>query len=215
MAKVEDLREDIKSDIDDSSFDDDLIDRLINQAVRKISSLVLLPVLEASDTSDTAVGSPYIDLPDGFGHNLFHASTARGKVKVLSSMSLLLEEYPMFAAENATGPVEFCCLLATQIAIHPVPAEITAVHLFYHEWPATLSGTGDLSVYIPDEEAQEAMVKHYVLGKLHKKLEDGLEGAMQNTAYHEKGFLEAVRAYGLTIKQGQSRPSPQRKTWGI
>lgn len=215
MAKVEDLLADIKEDIDDSSFSDDLICRLINRAVRKISSLVLLPVLETSDTVSTVVGSPYVDLPATFGHNLFHASTAMGPVTVLSSMALLLTEYPMTGTDDVVGPIEFCCLSGNQVAIQPVPAEVTTMRLFFSGWPATLPESGNLNAYIADEEAQETMVKHYVLSRLHKRLEDGIEGPMRNTEYHEGQFMAAVKAFGMTIKQAQSRPAPQRKSWGV
>lgn len=215
MATVADIREDIKEDIADSTFTDDFIDRLINRALRKISSLVLLPSLEASDTVDTTVGSPYVDLPDGFGHNLFHASTSIGVIRVLSSMSLLLAEYPMFGTDDVDGPIEFCCLSGRQVAIQPVPVEVTTVRMFFHGWPPVLPESGNLDTYIDDEEAQESMVKHYVLARLHKRIEDGIEGPMRNTTYHEERFLAEVKAFSLTIKQSQSRPAPQRKPWGV
>lgn len=215
MATVEDLREDIKDQIDDGSFSDDLIDRLINRAIKETSSLVLLPKLETSDTVNSVVGTPYIDLPDGFGHNLFHASTARGPVTVLSSMMMLLAEYPMFGSDNVVGDIEVCCPLGTQVAIHPVPAEITAVRLFYHEWPDILEESDDVGVYIPGEEHQENIITNYVLARLNKRIEDGAEGPLSNTGYHEGKFKEAVAALKLSIKQGQSRPVPQRKTWGV
>lgn len=216
MATVEEIREDIKDQVDDGSFSDELIDRLINRAIRKTSETVLFPLLETSDTADTEVGNPYLDQPSGFGHNLFHASTATGgPIKVLSSLSQLLEEFPMFGSDNLVGDIEFCCLSGNKVAIHPVPAAVTTVRLFYHEWPAVLDEGDDVCVYIPGEEAQEAIIHNYVLAKLHKRIEDGAEGALSNTAFHEGKFLEAVKALALATKQGQSRPTPHRKSWGI
>lgn len=216
MATVADHREDIKDQIDDGGFSDELIDRLINRAIKKTSEVVLFPRLEKSDTTTTEVGIPYVDIPDGFGHNLFHASTSSGgPITVLSSMALLLHEFPMFGSENLTGDIEFCCLSGNQVAIHPVPAAVTTVRLFYHEWPALLGEDDDVGVYIPDEEAQEAIIHNYVLAKLNKRIEDGAEGALSNTVFHEGKFLEAVKALALATKQGQSRPAPHRKAWGV
>jgi hypothetical protein len=215
MATVEDIREEIKIDIDDDSFSDDFIDRQINKAIKKTSSMVLLPVLEKSTAVNSVVGDTYLSLPDGFGHNLFHASTARGKITVLSSMGLMIEEFPLFGSDNVDGDIEFCCIAGTKIAIHPIPIEITAVRLFYHEWPAVLDEGDDVGVYIPGEDHQEDIINNFVLWRLHKKLEDGAEGALGNTNYHEAQFYKAVKAFGETITQGQSRPTPQRKAWGI
>jgi len=215
MATVESLRDIIIGSILESSYTDEQIDRLINQAIRKTSGMVLLPVLERSDTVTTVVATPYVDVPDDFGHNLFGAATTAGSVDVLASMRLLLDEYPLFGVSDEVGDIQHCCLSGSQIAIHPVPATATSMRLFYHTWPAILADTDDVTQYITDEEIQEDIIVNYALWKLHKGIEDGLEGAMNNTAYHEAQFKNAVRAIGATIRQGQSRPTPQRKTWKI
>jgi len=212
---VDDLLDIIKDDILDTSFSDYLLERLVNRAIKATSSRVLLPALETSDTADTVVGSSYVDLPDTFGHNLFHASTDDGPVQVLSSMRLMLNKYPHLGVVDKTGGINHCCLSGTRLAIHPVPQEITQVTLFFHQWPASLTGSQDVGVYIPGEDHQEDIVVNYVLWRLHKKIEDGLEGAMSNTLYHEKRFYDAVAAFSKTIRQGQSRPSPDRSSWEI
>jgi len=215
MATVEALRDIIIVSINDDSYTDEQIDRFINQAIRKTSAMVLLPVLERSDAVTTVIATPYVDVPDDFGHNLFAAATTAGSVDVMASMRLLLDEYPLFGVTDETGDIQHCCLSGTQIAIHPVPIAATQVRLFYHTWPETLADTDDVNQYITDEEIQEDIIVNYALWKLHKGIEDGLEGAMNNTAYHEAQFKNAVRALGATIRQGQSRPTPQRKTWNI
>lgn len=209
---VDDLLDIIKDDILDSSFSDELIERFINQAIKTTSSRVLLPVLEASGTVDTVVGTPYVDLPDGFGHNLFHAATAKGTVKVFSSMRFMLDEYPLFGTGNEIGDVKHCCLAGSRIAIHPIPPAITQMTLFFHGWPARLTGRQDVGQYIDGEDHQENIIVNFAMWRLHKKIEDGLEGPMRNTEYHLDQFEAAIKRFGLSIKQGQSRPSPTGKS---
>lgn len=215
MSTVGELREEIIGSILDSSFTEEYIDRQINLAIKKTSSMVLLPVLERSDVVFTEAGNPYVQPPADFGHNLFHASSAAGEIKVLSSMRLLLDKYQLFASRNITGDILHCCLAGEKIAIHPVPADITAFTVFYHTWPEVLGENGSVDAYIPGDDHQEDIIVNYGLWRLHKKIEDGLEGAMSNTLYHEKRFYDAVAAFSKTIKQGQSRPSPDRSSWEI
>jgi hypothetical protein len=215
MSTVTEHRDMIRALINDQSFTDAWIDRQINVAIKKTSSLVLMPLLEMSDEVDTVVGDPYVDLPEGFGHNLFHASTARGPVTVLSSMTLLLAKYPLLGSGDITGDIAHCCLAGARVAIHPVPAEITTVKLFFYGWPPVLGEDVSVDAYIPGEDHQDDIIHNWVLSRMHKKIEDGLEGPMANTRYHEDRFEKAVKAFGLTIKQGQSRPAPLRETWGV
>lgn len=215
MATVAEHREIIKTLINDRSFVDDWIDRQINVAIKKTSSLVLLPVLETSADVDTEAGNPYADLPVGFGHNLFHASTAMGPVIVFSSMALLLGKYPMFGSDDIVGDIEHCCLSGEQVAIHPVPAEITTIKLFFHGWPPSLDEDASIDTYIPGDDHQDDIIHNWVLHRMHKKIEDGLEGPMTNTLYHEDRFFAAVKGFGGTITQGQSRPAPVRESWGV
>lgn len=209
MATVAELREEIKDDIDDSSFADAYIDKLINRAIRATSGEVLLPVLESSGQVNTN-GTAYVDKPDGFGHNLFGASTPDGPVVVLSTTAQLLKHYPMMLTENLPGSVLHCAVAGTRIAIHPVPPTVTTITMFFHEWPAVLAADEDVGVYIEGEHHQEDIILNYVKWRIHKKLEDGIDGKMFNTLYHEDRYHKAVKAFGLTIKQGQSRPSPER-----
>jgi hypothetical protein len=215
MSTVAEHRDLIKGLINDRSFTDDWIDRQINIAIKKTSSQVLLPPLETSDDVSTVAGDPYVDLPAGFGHNLFHASTARGKITVLSSMALLLAKYPLFGSDNTPGDIAHCCLAGARVAIHPVPAEITTIKLFFYGWPPVLGEDTSVDAYIPGEDHQDDIIHNWVLSRMHKKIEDGLEGPMANTRYHDNRFEKAVKAFGLTIKQGQSRPATLRETWGI
>ena len=215
MATVEEMREEIKFDIDDDSFNDELIDRLINRGLKHTSSKVLLKSLETSGSSNSEVGSPYIAKPSGFGHNIFKASTARGPVEIFSSMALMLEEYPMLDMDNEEGDIKFCCIHGDRIAIHPVPTVITSVKLFFHGWPPVLEETDDLDDYIDGEDHQYETVYNYVMWKLNRKLEDGVEGAMNNSLNFEDRFEAGVKALDLATTQGQSRPQPVRKTWGV
>jgi hypothetical protein len=215
MSTVAEHRDIIKSLITDRSFSDDWIDRQINIAIKKTSSLVLMPLLETSADLDTDAGEEYADLPAGFGHNLYHASTAEGKVEVLASMALMVSLYPVFGSNNQQGPVEHCCLSGSRLAIHPVPAEVTTMKIFFYGWPPVLEEDDSVDDYIQGDDHQEDIIHNWVLHRMHKKIEDGIEGPMRNTEHHEVRFAAAVKAYGLSQRQGQSRPVPQRKTWGV
>lgn len=215
MSTVAEHRETIKSLITDRSFSDDWIDRQINIAIKKTSSLVLMPLLETSASVNTVAGNEYADLPAGFGHNLYHASTAKGKVEVLASMAFMVSLYPGFGSYNTQGAVEYCCLSGSRLAIHPVPDEVTAIRIFFYGWPPVLEEDDSVDDYILGDDHQEDIIHNWVLHRMHKKIEDGIEGPMRNTEYHEARFAAAVKAFGLSQRQGQSRPTPQRKTWGV
>jgi len=216
MATVATLRAIIVEEIDDDSFSSATIDSLINRAIKATSKEVLLPVLETSASVNSVVGNPNIDISTtNFGHNLFHAATASGKVTVLPSMAFMLEMYPMFGVENIPGEIDHCCISGRTVAIHPVPTVITPMKIFFHGWPTILTANDDVGVYIDGEDNQEDIIVNFVLWRLHNKLEDALEGNKPNSVFHRQAFLDAVNAFSATIKQGQSRPKPPRGTWSI
>jgi len=216
MSTVEEHREEIKGAIINGSFDDDLLDKWINMAIRKMSSLVLLPVLERTGQVNTVVGSPFIDVPEDFGHNLFFASSPGGPITVLSSIAAMLEEFPLFSVDNEVGTIEFCCLSGRKVAIHPVPAVITATTLFYHTWPAVLEYNESVDQYISQEDDQEDIIHNFVLWRANKQIEDGIEGGNQfYTKFYKAEFEKAVDDFKVSIKQGQSRPVPDRRRQGI
>lgn len=215
MSTVAEHREEIKDNILEGSFSDELIDKLINKAIRKMSSMVLLPVLERRSTVDTEVDNPYMDLPNDFGHNLFFASSAAGPIRVSSSMEQLLEDFPLLSVKNEYGDIEACCRSGSSLAFHPIPSVVTPVTLFYHSWPVVLDPDDSVDLYIEQEDDQEDIIHNFVLWRLQNQLEDGLDAPKTNTMYHLKEFNSAVETFSGTIKQGQSRPAPDRRSWSI
>jgi len=214
---IGEIRDEVLRHILEGSFEADYVETIINRGIRAVTKKVLTPALERATSVDTEVGNTYITMPSDYGHNLFAASSEDGPITVFTNSGLMLQRYPMIGVSNKTGPIKAISMFAeTQAIIHPVPTEITSVHLFYYTFPTELAEGDSVDPYITDEDAQEDLLINFALWKLYKKVEDEDGDAMSNTKYHYDAFNEALKAYQADKTHGQSRPLPFRQSeWKI
>lgn len=204
---VEEAAAEILDRIKDTDATEERVIALINRCIRRVFRDVLFPILETSDTIQTDAGSAYCSLPDDFGRNIFAASSDDGPVEVLTNMTSMLRRYPMIDRENINGSVKHCCVHGTLIAIHPIPTTVKTLKLFYYSKPQTLQPADSIDQYIEYDDDQEDLIFNFVLWRLYKDIEDGVEDPTPNTIYYKSQFYEALAGFKKSFKHGRSRPA--------
>jgi len=201
----------IVSDVDNTVFDgslsEDTIIEKINEGLRVVAELVLLPKLETSGTVVTAPGANTVDPPASFSRNLFRARDSEGrKVEVFSSTDLLEEDITVVNSEGVVeGNVAGIALQGEKFYYAPSPATAETLTLNYYTTPTVLTNDDDEPSCIP-EAHQKRLLANYAKWQLFEDIEDGVDGAKVNSRKYETKFYTAVAALDGITTQGQARP---------
>lgn len=212
MATLEELRESIIDEIQDTSISEDKIDTLINQSIVHVSRRVLLSELESSGVVSTILDTCEVVIPESWNlqRNLYSVEIEdKNEIKVLSSIAMLERIYPTYTTDLTTGEVSHVTIQGNNLIYYYIPTEELEFKCKFYEKPTTLVADSDELTCIP-EGSQEELVENFVLWRLWKTIEDGIEGAKVNTNYHKNQFQYYLNELDDLINSGQSRPESSR-----
>ena len=208
MNAVE-LIEEVSDIIDDPSYSSVVFLRYLNQAELALAGELLLPDLaDGFGTVDTDPAAFSVALPADYHKGLFHAQCDGVEIGVLKNLKSLAARFGSLTVE--AGDVAAVAVNGKKLLYLKVPAEATAVELFFYRKPVAMTESGESNPdgFVDNDDFDWALI-HHACWKIFSKIEQGVEGAKVGSRYHEDQFNDKrdeldVQCYRV----GKSTSSP-------
>lgn len=196
MLSAKELIDEVDEIVDSSCIERKTILRALNRGMLAITSeadIYLPELLVEGQSLSSFAGRFYTFLPANYHKKITSVMINGSPVRVFSSVDNLKLEFN--GLTNVSGDI---CGVATQgnkIFYQRVPGVRTDMVIGYYRKPEQLTdsdgsypegATGTDSFY-------ECIISH-AIWQLYKKIENGIEGPMSNTAYHKNEFYENLES---------------------
>jgi hypothetical protein len=199
-----DLIEEVMSAVQDASYTEGAILELFNECLLELAGEFLLPDLEAWADVATTANINQTRLPADYMRELryAHSLTHNRPIRVYGSAAQIVR---WFAVQDQAGRVIAVAPKGRNLFYQRVPGSAESIRINYYRFPTRLQVRADKPLEIPWHLAKP-LLKHYALRELFSLIEDGMEGAKVNTAYHDKRFTAAKEALELFIGPEERLP---------
>ena len=196
--QLHELEEACLSVIDDPGYASIMTD-MINAAVLFIAGGVRmpnrslsppLPDLYSIDTINTDPTAAFVAMPTDYQRACVfcYSPVADAEIHIVDSFAKFLRLFPSLAVP---GAVELVSIKGANIYYQGIPTIASALTVHYHRLPTAMVDAEDAPDGIPPH-LQERLIKHRVAWVVFDEIEDGVDGAKVNTAYHQMRFYEAM-----------------------
>lgn len=150
-----------------------------------------LPDLLTSGTiaTDTNNNVSLTSLTTAYHRDLFRVTDASGnKIKIYQSFMKFMDDYQGL---TKNGTVEAVALKGNTLYYQGVPSAAQTLTLWYYMTPTPLTTEASTPSCLPDWLHYRLLV-NYAAMEIFSKIEDGIDGAKVNTAYHTNEYQLAL-----------------------
>lgn len=163
-----------------------------------------LPALETTGEARTTLDQAFTALPDDYLRNLeiVYCSTQDQRLTILGSLQLLKIKYPGLAK---TGNIEHVAVSNRLLYYQGIPSTRRTLSLNYFCKPTLMSNERDEPTMLP-ENLHRRLLVNYACKELFSRIEDGMDGRKNNTAYHAAEYNKAFADLELWIIPRATEP---------
>lgn len=161
------------------------------------AELAPLPSLLTSDTVTLTAGNVSVALPSDYQRSVLRVELSGKKINRYDSVNKLLDEC------SSGGAIAGYCVKGNSLWLSPSQSSDNDLSVYYHKFPEQLqiveSAAGPPEVLaidsVPDcipEHLQFRLLFHYASKEIFGEIEQGLEGALPDTAKHDAMYQKAL-----------------------
>lgn len=198
MATLSELRYEVSKIIQDSSFNDDTIDSYLNRGMLEIaggirrpdSSVITMPLPQLFEIGTITTTATFkTSLPVDYQRDVVMAIDKYNRIiPIYDSFMEFARVYPGMIA---TGAINAIAVKGREIYYQGVPASPENITIHYHRYPVDMIGDNDEPDGIP-KNLHIPLLVNFACKEIYSLIEDGMDGAMPNTAKYEAKFMAAL-----------------------
>lgn len=202
----------VSNKIDDSSYSDADILAILNRGVLDIAGggqrnfglplLAPLPDLMTSATVSTDTSAD-VSMPSTFQRDLFRVVDSSGDtVRKYDSFIKFLDVYPGL---NQSGTVNAVCLKGRTLYYQGIPSSSVDLTVWFYQYPTELDDDTDEPSCLPAHLHYRLLV-NFACMEIFNEIEDGIEGAKQNTNHYMTQYQLALNDLHREIGAADADP---------
>lgn len=174
---------------------------LLQSGADTVSSMVLLPGLEAEAVVQAVPQCGRVPMPADYHRNLFRAEGGSGRrIDVWNGRDQLMH----YVSKNGSS-VRGVCATGRHLLYLPIPTSPESLTIYYHRQPDKIDVDSSVG-FLPAGFVQ--LLVHFACWQGFAKIEQGLEGNKIDTEHHKAEFLSQVELLRLHVREGVSLPPP-------
>lgn len=202
LSEIEEEVKDCIHDVDSGIELDASLTGIINDALEEISESTEMVTLRKMNVIQIDTTAPYSIMPSDFSGRLVYVGNSDGPITVLKGgLKELIDLYP--ALDETGETIQYVAIENKLMYYQPIPSAAVSLTVLYYGSPPKLISKDGVPDWLP-EYLHRGLVVNKAVELKFRKIEEGIEGEMVNTAKYRGYFEEAKLMLEIWLSRRRS-----------